>query len=135
MSRPAKEEKFDVLVISDDVVEDKNTGKKTIINAFNQIWCSDFPNQHGKLVVLVSLTNGRGQVPLDLQFIKEATDAPLCGLKGVVNFPDPLSVVDVVLQITGLPLPEEGHYAFRLVVGGKILRERRVFARRHEGGK
>lgn len=123
------------MIVCDDVTQDKNTGKKTLFNTFNQIACREFPNKHGNLVVFVSLTNGRGEAPMNLEFIRGAAEQPLCALQGTVKFPDPLAVVDVVLRIAGLPLPEEGVYAFRLTVGGRILRERRIFVSRQEGGK
>ena len=122
------------MIVCDDVIEDKRTNKKTIYNAFNQIWSRKFPARHGKLAVFLSLTNGHGEVPFDLQFIGGAADKPLCGLKGTVKFPDPLTVVDMVLTMAGLPLPKEGVYAFRLLLGDRIARERRILVNLLKGG-
>jgi hypothetical protein len=50
------------MIVCDDVVEDKRTIEKTIFNAFNQIWAKAYPAKHQRLVVFLSLANGRGEV-------------------------------------------------------------------------
>ena len=122
------------MIVCDDVVEDKRSNKKTIFNAFNQIAAPKFPTKHQKLVVFLSLTNGHGTVPFDLQFVMGADEKVLCGLKGAVKFDDPLAVVELVLTMQGLPLPKEGQYSFRLLLGGHPVRERRLFVKLWKGG-
>jgi len=122
------------MVLCDDVVEDKRSNNKTLFNTFNQITALKFPAIHPKLVVFLSLTNGHGEVPFDLQFVRDKDDRPLCGLKGTVKFGDPLAVADIVLTMRGLPLPDEGHYCFRLLLAGEPVRERRLFVKLLKGG-
>ena len=121
------------MIACDDVVEDKRTSKKTIFNAFNQIGVRKFPAKHQRLVVFLSLTNGHGEVPFDLQFVRGADDKTLCGLKGTVKFGNPLAVMDMVLTMEGLPLPEEGRCSFRLFLAGNPVRERRLFVKLLKG--
>lgn len=49
-------------------------------------------------------------------------------MKGAVNFPTPLSVVDMVVSIRGLPFEKPGHYAFQILADGDLIGERRIEA-------
>lgn len=45
-----------------------------------------------------------------------------------VKCDDPLGVVDIVLNLFGVPLPEEGVYFIDVIVGGQPLGNRRFRA-------
>ena len=49
------------IVVCDQIIEDKLTGKKSLIGIFNQIGTNNFPCRHPQMCVFVSLTEGRGQ--------------------------------------------------------------------------
>src|SRR5436305_596684 len=52
------------IVICDQIIEDRLTGKKTLVGLFNSIAARSFPCTHATMSVFVSLTEGRGKYKL-----------------------------------------------------------------------
>ena len=118
------------IIVCDDVIEDKRTGKKSIIGAFNQIWSTSFPSQHDKLVLFVSLTDGKGESDLTVRVVRELqpdySGEEIFRLAGKVKFGNPLDVAELVLTMHKLLLPQSGNYTVLVEVGGGIVGERRI---------
>jgi len=51
------------LVVCDTIIEDKLTGKKTLVGLFDRLQTSRLPCVHPAMTVFVSLTGGRGEYP------------------------------------------------------------------------
>jgi hypothetical protein len=128
------------LLLCEGVIEDSRTKNKTVLNMFNQISAAQFPAQHDRLCIFVSLTNGRGTSEVDVRVVR--ADLPpgegvLVGMKGEVTFPDPLHVVELGLDIRRLVFPSAGTYDIEVLVDGEPLKRRRfaVTETRTQGGK
>lgn len=114
------------IVICESVVEDARTHNKCILNSYNTIWAFGFPTTQDRMTVFVSLTDGRGKVPLEVRFAKDGAEKEVFSLKGDVAFKSPLDVVDLTVDMRQVPLPEEGNYAIQIYISGEMIAERRL---------
>jgi len=76
------------IVICDQIIEDKLTGKKSLIGIFNQIGTQSFPCRHPQLCVFVSLTEGRGQCAARLRIVHDESEHVVAEVNGNIQFPN-----------------------------------------------
>ena len=115
------------MIICDVVIEDAESGKKSLIGLFDHVNTTSFPSSINELNVFVSLTDGRGNASAQLRCIDAATEEELFSTDGEIEFPDPLSVVDLHFRFQGCEFPDEGEYRFQFFCAGQLLRERKFF--------
>jgi hypothetical protein len=112
------------VVICNEIVEDKRTNNKTLVSLFNEIGVVQLPTVHPRMFLMASLTNGVGRYSLSFR-IKGPSDRELARFDGEAVFPDPLIVVDFVVEIQGLHIEEEGTYFVDVLSGDYPLGHRR----------
>jgi hypothetical protein len=117
------------LLLCDQVIDDKLTGKKSAIGIFNTIMASQIPTTIQQMVILASVTEISGQAGVELRLIRDTDNQMLFGGKGTVEAPNPLAVVDLLFAMHGVHIPEAGQYAFELLSGGELLARRRFQVR------
>jgi hypothetical protein len=119
------------VIICESVVEDLRTRNKSILNAYNVISAPKFPTTHDRMTVFVSLTEGRG--PADTRFVllrdSQSGQEQILEVRGKVKFPNPVAVVDLVVDLRNVPVPGPGPYAMQVWVDDELVGERRVVAR------
>ena len=113
------------IVICDQIIEDKLTGKKSLIGIFNQIAAQNFPCRHPQLCVYVSLTDGRGQCIARLRVVHDETNAGVAEVNGQIQFADVHAVVELNFGLVGLTFPEPGAYAIEFYCDDFLVLERR----------
>ncbi|MCH8880154.1 MAG: hypothetical protein IID34_09760 [Planctomycetes bacterium] len=127
---PASFLKPDVLslLVCDQILIDRLTGKTSLIGMFSTIGAARFPVRHPQLCVFASLTDGRGKTPLELAIV-DAEDArpPIVSGTATVEFKDPRAVACLNLHFNGLVFPEPGGYRVQLKCHGELLREARLY--------
>jgi len=121
------------IIICESVVEDHRTHNKCILNAYNRITSASYPARQDRLTVFISLTDGRDDQPFKVQFIGPDGDI-VTEAGGQVRFPDPLAVVDLVLDLRGFPIAMAGNYEVRALVCDTIVGQRRFSAVEAGGG-
>ena len=112
------------IVICNEVIEDKVTSNKTLVSIFNTIGTPGLPCHHPRMFVMASFTDGRGRWPISFR-ITGPSGATLMQVDGEAHFANPLDVVDLVLQVRGLQLNEEGEHRVDMIVGGEPRGSRR----------
>ena len=115
------------MIICDTVIEDVESGKKSLIGLFDHVNTSRLPSIVNELNVFVSLTDGRGNPDAEIRCIHSATEEELFRTEGNIEFPDPLTVVDLHFRFQGCEFPDEGEYRFQLFCEGQLLRERKFY--------
>ncbi len=120
------------MIICDIVIEDVESGKKSLIGLFNHVHTSELPGIVNELNVFVSLTDGHGAPSAELRCIDAATEEELFRTEGSIEFPDPLAVVDLHFRFQGCEFPDEGEYRFQLFCDGHLLRERKFYVELEE---
>ena len=113
------------IVICDQIIEDKLTGKKSLIGIFNQIATQNFPCRHPQVCVFVSLTEGRGQCAARLRIVHDESDHVVAEVNGNIQFPDVHMVVELNFNMVGLVFPNPGMYSIEFYCDDAIILERR----------
>ncbi len=112
------------IVICNEVIEDKRTNNKSLIGLFNSIHVAQSPTSHPRMFVFASLMGGSGKWPVTL-VIRDTELAEIARIDGEVIFNSPLDVLDIVIELNMLPLPQLGTYFVDLQTGSEILGGRR----------
>ncbi len=119
------------LVVCDQIITDRVTGKQSLIGIFSVIHATNFPVNHPQLSVYTSLTSGHGSVELMIRIVdSNEVRPPLVQGQGKVEFHSPLAVANLALQFHGLVFPEAGQYRVQLLCNGELLREARLHVMR-----
>lgn len=126
---PASKPNPDVLalIVCDQIITDRITGKQSLIGMFSNVHSRGFPASHPQLCVFVALTDGHGETELVIRIV-DSNDArpPIVEGKGRVIFKDPRAIANLALQFHGLTFPEPGEYRVQLYAAGELLREARL---------
>jgi hypothetical protein len=115
------------LLVCDQIITDRATGKQSLIGLFSTIHAFRYPVTQPLLSVHVSLTGGRGKTPITIR-IADSDDArpPLVEGRGMVEFKNPRAIANLALQFHGLVFPQQGEYRVQLWAHGELLREARL---------
>jgi hypothetical protein len=113
------------LVICDQIITEMGSNKKSLIGIFNSIASNNFPVQHSKLCVYAAMSNGRGEMTVDLRCVRMEDSAEIFRISGQMQFPDPNTVVELVATLVQLPFERAGLYTFELICEGDLLLEKR----------
>jgi len=115
------------MVLADAVLHDFATGKCFIQGTYSVIGAREFPHLHPSIVVYTAVTGGHGQTPMKLRLVDANEDrAPLFQNEAMVSFPDPITVIELVIATPNVVFPEPGEYRLQLSGAGEFLRERRI---------
>lgn len=125
------------LIVCDQIITDRVTGKQSLIGMFSTIHAARFPATQPQLCVYVSMTDGRSKTPVTISIVdSESSRPPIVKGDGVVDFKNPRAIANLALQFYGLRFPEPGEYRVQLYSNGTLLREARLMlaqARRPQG--
>jgi hypothetical protein len=99
------------MIICDDTIEDRVTGKKTLVGLFNNVSAKVCPVRHPEMNIFMVLTEGRGDYQARLKCLKEGGPA-VADLSGQIRFPDPMAIVEFNFELLGLVFPSYGVYRF-----------------------
>lgn len=115
------------VLICDQIITDRLTGKQSLIGMFSRIHSIVFPALHPQLAVFVALTDGHGRTELTIRIVDgNESRPPLVEGKGAVHFQNPRAIANLALQFNGLRFPEPGDYRVQLWSGSALLREARL---------
>jgi hypothetical protein len=113
------------MIICDMVIDDRISGKKSLVGLFDAIATTDLPCSVNELHVFLALTEGYGKLKARLRCVKAATDEELFSTVQEVQFPDPLAVVELNLGFCGCEFPAAGEYRFQFYADDTLLCERK----------
>lgn len=115
------------LIVCDQIITDRLTGKQSLIGMFSRVHGRLFPASHPQLSVFVMLTDGHGKTELMIRIV-DSNDArpPIVEGKGLVDFKNPRAIAHLALQFHGLVFPQPGEYRVQIFCHGELLREARL---------
>lgn len=115
------------LLVCDQIITDRLTGKQSLIGMFSKIHARGFPAAHPQLCVFVALTEGYGETEFVIR-VADADDArpPIVEGRGKVRFQSPRAIANLALQFHGLTFPKPGAYRIQILSEGELLREARL---------
>lgn len=111
------------LLLCDYVLEDRRTGNKSFIGAFNSISGPKAPMRHDKMFLVISLTNVLEPCPIMVRIV-QPEGAPLLEMKGEVRADSPLQVFDMIMELRGIVFPSVGQYAVEVACKSEVLATR-----------
>ncbi len=127
MTRTGLEPDVLSLIVCDQIITDRVTGKQSLIGMFTTIHAARFPVTQPQLCVYVSMTDGRSKTPVMIDIVdSEGARQPIVKGEGVVDFKNPRAIANLALQFYGLRFPEPGEYRVQLFANGTLLREARL---------
>lgn len=106
-----------LLAVCTDVIEDKQTNNKTLVNLFNSIAAPVVPTVQPVLALIASVTGVHEKATFRFE-VHGPDDAIICKVEGETRCPDPVQVSDLVVKIVGLPLKLWGRYTVNLWMNG-----------------
>jgi len=113
------------MIICDMVIDDRISGKKSLIGLFDAIATTVLPCTVNELHVFLAMTDGYGTMNARLRCVKAASDEELFNTVQEVRFPDPLTVVEINLVFCACEFPDAGEYRFQLYADETLLCERK----------
>lgn len=105
------------MLICDSIIDDRKTGKKSIIGMFNNINSDKVPCVHHRLNVFLSLTEGIGEYDGKLRCVSVADEKTVFQMEAPLRFQNPHQVLDFNFELNGLKFPEYGEYRFEFLCG------------------
>jgi hypothetical protein len=122
------------LMLCDQVIVDKDTNKPCLIGIFTGLAVQDFKAPQ-KFSAFVALTNGRGQVSVDLIGFRLDNGDQVYKQSFAVVFPDPLTVVNMNIRVRSLVFSAPGWYDFVIRIRGEPVSQRRIHVYSLDGAK
>jgi hypothetical protein len=121
------------IVLCNEVIEDKRTNNKTLVGLFNVINTSQLPAVHPRMFVMASLTNLRGRQKIVFS-LKNPNNEEFARIEGEAASDDPLAVLDIVVELMGLPINFEGTHYIDILADNDLLSSRRFTVARIQPG-
>lgn len=103
------------IVVCDQILEDSNTSKRSLIGLFNTVGCIAFPATLPKICVFVSITQILGKVSLTLMCRNETNDERIVAVPGAAESHDPNAVLEIGYEFDNFSFPSPGLYTFELM--------------------
>ena len=104
------------LTLCDQIIEDRRTGKKSLIGIIGEIRASKFPVRFPSLHLLVSLTSGHGEYPCRLLIVSGSQNEEIFSTRGKLKFNDPAQVVDLVFTLPPVQFNYEDTYWIKFML-------------------
>ena len=113
------------LMLCDQVIVDKDTIKPSLIGVFTGLAVQDFAEPQ-RFSIFLALTNARGTTSVELVCNRLDDGVAIYRQRFMVDFPDPLSVVNVNIRVRSIVFPEAGWYDFEASVSGELIAQRKI---------
>jgi hypothetical protein len=108
-------------LIADAVIQDRATGKWSVVGIFDRIFAPQFPCVHPSLAMYVKLSDAVGRYRVRVEF-RDGDDKVVSGFEGIdLEVKDQLQSVDFGIPTHGLPLEKPGRYQFQLYFNGEYV--------------
>ncbi len=109
------------LIPCDTLIQDRITGKKSLIGVFDNITAQKFPFVCHVFYVMASLSGRKGTYPFSLEISSEKERQVIFAAKGSVELPSPVDVVDMVFPIQRVQFPYPDLYWIKFKIAGDPL--------------
>jgi hypothetical protein len=114
------------LFLCEQVIIEEKTGNVTPVNCFTRRKVSGFPSEPVPFVVFALLTDGLGEMPLEVSLERLDTMEELFRTVLPYRFVNPLREVRFILRVRGYSFPVPGHYQLSLFAENELLAHRKL---------
>ncbi len=113
-------------LIADAVIQDRMTGKWSVIGLFNRIMAPQFPVMHPTVAIFVKVADAQGRYKVKVEF-RDSEDRVVSAFEGLeLEVKDRGEEVEFGLPTHLLPLQRPGRYHFQLHMNGEYLASARL---------
>lgn len=112
------------MLICHDIIEDKRTGNKSIINMFNAVGATQLPATQQRMTVMATITNAPEETPLSL-IVRTPSGKEEVTAAGTLPGSPAEDLVDVLFELHGMQVREFGLYQVELTSNGERLAMRK----------
>jgi hypothetical protein len=118
------------ILLCDQVITEKETGKKSIIGVFDRIWARTFPVTHKSAAIYIRIADAEGSYDMRIQYVKVDTQEVLDEATGrlEVQLSERYGEADFAVPLSAIMIPEPGYYEFRLFLNGQFFQKVRFQA-------
>jgi len=103
-------------LIADAVLQDRLTGKWSIIGVFDRVMAPSFPVVHPTVALYLRLSDAQGKYKIRVEF-RDDTDRRVGLFEGIeLEVKDAAQAIEVGLPTHMLPLEKPGKYQFQLFI-------------------
>ncbi len=113
------------ILLCKDIIEDKYSNNKTLVNTFNNIFADHLPFLYHKFCVFCSITEVIQRSQLVLSLKKNDSQKEIMNVQAELTSADPLAVFDLVFILNNIILPEYGTYSVELISEGYYITSRK----------
>lgn len=108
-------------LVCDQIIQDAQTGKKSLIGVFHELRAERFPAVHPLLWIYANLTDAHGRYTFQIRLVDVARNAVLGrGEPPPISIPGPLQTTELSAQLRNVALPSPGTYEFQLLVNDQL---------------
>lgn len=108
------------VIACESVIVNAASGNKSMIESFTHLFADTFPTHATRLTIVASVTNIVGQAMIGVK-VTAPTQGQIFGAEGPIEAPSPLDVFDLVFDLQGIELPEQGAYHIDVFAGTEHL--------------
>jgi len=113
------------MIVCDEIIEDRHTGKKTLVGLFSRIHANSFPAVHPKMNLFISFDNAKGHYHSAIRIIREKTSEIIAEAKGEIMVKSPVDVTEMNITFLNLNFPEAGVYNIEFYCEDELVLQRR----------
>jgi len=114
------------LSLCEQVVVEEKTRNVTLVNCFTHRTVDHFPSEFVPFVAFAVLSDGAGEIPLELVVERLDTLEEIHRVSLTGHFANPLQTVRCTLRIRNCAFPLAGHYQVSLLADSEVLAQRRL---------
>lgn len=114
------------LHICEKVIIEAGTKNPSLVCCFQGLEVERFPTLPQKMSVYAVLTDGLGEVTMELVVSRLDTLAEVNTLRQLIAFPSKLTEVQVHFRLRQMVFPAAGQYQFSLFAGQELLAQRKL---------
>jgi len=120
------------LLACEQVIVEERTRNVTPVNCFTYRTVDHFPSETFPFVVFAILTDGVGEMPLEVRISRLDTMEDIYQRSVSLKFTNPLQEVRCIVRIRGCSFPFSGHYDIILMADNEMIAQRKIVITKKE---
>ena len=110
------------IVVCDTIIEDRNTGKKSLIGIFTHLASKAFPCNYPSMSIYFCVTDAAGNYAFSLKLVHLDEDKQIAeGTLPTIEIKDRLQIVDYGITMLRVQFQAPGRYDFRLFANDEFI--------------
>lgn len=109
------------VTLCEKVIVEEGTRTVTLVSCFTKLAVEAFPSPPQQSSVFATLTDGLGNGTIEVVATRLETDEVIRSRRIAIQFPERLTVVRLMAQMSGFSFPAPGRYQFSILMDGEWL--------------